>query len=92
MWDCGACGCLAIAAGVAACPMCGKERCVPKISRLGGVSYEPGHEPPGWQPPPADDAAVDAAPAQEPPAPQPAAAPAPRKRRSLKEQLEGGDG
>jgi hypothetical protein len=73
--------------------MCGKEECgVPKITVHGGVSYEPGREPPGWQPPAADDAAVGAAPAAEPPAPEPETAPAPRKRKSLKEQLEGGDG
>jgi hypothetical protein len=73
--------------------MCGKEEPgVPKIAPDGTVSYEPGREPPGWQPPPADDAAVGAAPAPEPPAPEPETAPPPRKRKSLKEQLEGDGG
>lgn len=71
---------------------------MPNIRLHGGVSYEPGHEPPGWQPTPPDDATVDAAPedAPEPDAvaakPETAPTPPTKKRRTLKEQLEGNGG
>jgi hypothetical protein len=80
------------AVGLLRCPQCGgsdhEEDGRPKISKPGGVSYEPGREPDGWVPPAPDPdgaAADGAAPAEVPespeaePAPKPAPARAPRK-------------
>lgn len=59
MWDCPACGCQAIAHDLASCPMCGKERQMPKISAQDGPSNR-------WEEP--DQADTQGAPqtAQEP--------------------------
>lgn len=51
MWDCGSCGCMAIAADVAACPMCGKEHGMPKAT-TGGASSAAAGQPDGGLPPP----------------------------------------
>jgi hypothetical protein len=49
MWSCEHCGCQAIAHDLRICPMCGKERDVPKITVAGGASsalgVEQGGEP-----------------------------------------------
>lgn len=36
MWDCPGCGCQAIAQSLGSCPMCRKERTMPKTTALGG--------------------------------------------------------
>lgn len=38
MWDCTSCGCAGIAASLAACPMCAKERDMPKTTVSSGAS------------------------------------------------------
>lgn len=57
MWDCPGCGCRCIAASLTNCPMCWKERDVPKATVSSGASN-------AW----ADDEAAAAAPETAPPA------------------------
>ena len=83
LWVCGDCS-AAYAVGIPACPQCGgtdyTEDGVPKITTAAGITYEPGHEPPGYEPEshaePAADEAPAATPAKAPKAADPPPAPA----------------
>lgn len=52
LWKCDTCGCQGIAASLTTCPMCGKEREMPKTTAGGGPSNadaqpgEPGYVKP----------------------------------------------
>lgn len=77
MWDCIKCGCMAIAGSLMHCPMCKKEREVPKSTTGGGSNgYEPQVEEPEapvTQPEAEPETAVEEEPVPEPaPAPEPA--------------------
>ena len=53
MWDCGQCGCQAIAPGLPFCPQCFRERDMPKTTAAGGSN--------AWDEPATADADVPAA-------------------------------
>ena len=89
-WTCGSCGCQAIAYDLAVCPMCGKEREMPKITNSGPsnadalpgeAGYTEPEEPEAGEPAPGEPETSGPAPVPETPVeqagPEPAPAPAP---------------
>jgi len=80
MWNCGNCGCRAIAPGVPFCPQCytTKEDCMARITVGGGASNERDEalrDPDPLPEAPGESAVADEAPQEAPEAPQEPAEP-----------------